>query len=398
MKHLLKRIFLLLVTVVLLSSATTAFAASPEQWQNIKGTYAREDNSQFNNGILKLMYLDNDCTLFEFKMMKGSESENSAFNFSFAGVMISNDDGSADYESADENESLRLKFDLKAEKVVVTQEGNLPVDVAGSYTLQEPTIEVSDEAAKEILEFLPTATTSLNHNNGEYALTYADEMVGGWFYDVKANFTDTKALIGEFWIAQDMSAVYRVDTDKPILIYGSAQPLMDAEYMVTPSHDIDKDTQAEDGNQNDETAKVPYSVFYVSAVSEQEAVNVGQTAKIAVTMPGNLPYTLEATSSDSVIAEVSKDGVITAKSAGQATIIVKLAIDDAQKIFELSFGGVEPLAENSKLPDAATDNTDSDTKLDGGDIAILAVLFLLAVGAVTGVVLLVRRLLKKKVA
>jgi hypothetical protein len=403
MKHVSRWVSLIIVAIALLSSAMTALAAGPEQWQTVKGTYARADNSQYSSGILRLMYLDNDCTLFEFKHLNGSESENSAINFSFSGVMLSGDDGSAVYESVVDDYNLRLIFDMDADTVTVTQEGPLPVDLSGTYIFQEQSIEVSDETAKEILEFIAPVATSLNHNNGEYNLTYAEEMVGNWFYDIKANFTDTNALISEFWIARDMSAVYRVDTEEPILIFGSAQPMMDADYIVTPSEDAGQDVQLEDGTKSDTADNEPYSVSYVTAALEKEAAAIGDSVKIVITSPGNLPYILEVSSSDSAIADVSNDGVITAKSAGIATITVKLGIDDAAKTFELPFSVIQSADGNTHQDGAPSDSKDNDTAPNGGGssisvntIVILIIIVALAAGAVTGAVLLIRHQAKKR--
>lgn len=38
---------------------TAVSAASPVKWTEVKGSYAREDNSQYNSGVLSLMYLAN---------------------------------------------------------------------------------------------------------------------------------------------------------------------------------------------------------------------------------------------------------------------------------------------------------------------------------------------------
>jgi hypothetical protein len=49
---------------------------------------------------------------------------------------------------------------------------------------------------------------------------------------MKAVFTDTGALIGEFLIANDLSAVYRIDTENPSHLWVSDSMMAAVKYLV----------------------------------------------------------------------------------------------------------------------------------------------------------------------
>lgn len=310
-------------------------AANPVKWNEVKGTYAKEDNSQYNSGVLSLMYLDNDVVMFEFAMMEGSESEDTSRDFRLAGAFYIDDNGRGIYEHP-KTGNVIITFDLTGNKVAVKQTGTLPINVSGEYGFIDDHIQVTEYAAIEILEQLPTAATSLNHNLGEYKLSMSEEMVDGWFYDVKANFVDTKALIAEFYIASDMSAVYRVDTDTPVLIWGSAQPMLDATYLADSESlygiTIDENnSKSNNGNNIEKSIKTGY----VAVTLQKDSIAVGDNTQVIFTVPGNLPYTFTCKSSNPKIVEINDKGVITSVGDGETTITGMITIDGAEKPYEL---------------------------------------------------------------
>lgn len=325
-----------MIVCILLALSIPVYASTPSNWNEIKGTYARDDNSQYNNGVLSLMYLDNDVVMFEFFIMEGSESEDAADNFCLAGAFYLDESGNGIYEHP-KTENVKLEFTLTGGSIAVKQTGDLPINVSGKYNFVEAYVEVTEDAAVEILEQLPTAATSLNHNNGEYKLAMSEEMVDGWFYDVKANFVDTNQLIAEFYIARDMSSVYRVDTDAPILIWGSAQPLLDATYMsdkealfgVTSN---ENDGDLTEGSEDDTSIEAKY----VSIAPATDVIAIGENTPIVVTVPGMLNYTLNCKSLNPEIATIDDKGVITAVAEGEATISGTITIDGAEKPFEFT--------------------------------------------------------------
>ncbi|MEG0753731.1 MAG: Ig-like domain-containing protein [Angelakisella sp.] len=334
MKLFKRTILPLFMILALLLSNISAYALTTEDWYKVKGIYGKDDNSQYNSGVLSLMYLDNDVVMFEFFMMEGSEQENSSNNFRLAGAFYLDDKGTGIYDDPKTGD-VKITFDLTEGGVSVKQTGKLPIDVSGEYGFLDNHIEVTEEAAKEILEQLPTAATSLNHNNGEYKLSKSEETVDGWFYDIKANFVDTKALLAEFYVAKDMSAVYRVDTDTPILIWGTAQPMLDATYLAEGESFFGTTTDELNADAKDATSNY-VDVPYVSIAPKDDAIPIGATTQIVVTVPGKLTYTLQCRSSNAEIAKVDENGVITGVADGEAVISGVVTIDGAEKSFEFT--------------------------------------------------------------
>lgn len=310
-------------------------AASLVKWNEVKGTYAKGDNNQYNSGVLSLMYLDNDVVIFEFSMMEGSESEDTSRDFRLAGAFYIDDNGRGIYEHP-KTGNVIITFDLTGDKVTAKQTGTLPINVSGEYGFIDDHIQVTEYAAIELLEQLPTAATSLNHNLGEYKLSMSEEMVDGWFYDVKANFVDTNALLAEFYIASDMSAVYRVDTDTPVLIWGSAQPMLDATYLADSESLYGITIDENNSNVNNENSiERNIETGYVAVTLQNDSIAVGDSTQAIFTVPGNLPYTFTCKSSNPEVAKIDEKGVITAVKDGDTTITVMITIDGAEKSYEL---------------------------------------------------------------
>lgn len=356
MKLFKKAFILFVITCMLIASSVPIYAAKQESWHVVKGSYAKNDNSQYNSGVLSLMYLDNDVVMFEFFMMKGSESEDTSSNFCLAGAFYVDDNGIGIYEHPKTGD-VKITFDLTEGEVSVNQTGKLPINVSGEYSFVENNINVTESAAVEILEQLPTATTSLNHNNGEYKLVMSDEMVNGWFYDVKANFLDTDALIAEFYIASDMSAVYRVDIDTPILIWGSAQPMLDATYFSDNESlfgiTVDENNiYSNDTNEDGDFSKVNY----VSIIPQNDAIAIGDSTSTVITVPGMIEYTLNCKSSNPKIAKIDDKGEITAVAEGEAVITGVITIDGAEKSFEFSVSSFDEKTDMSSINNTGNSN------------------------------------------
>jgi hypothetical protein len=264
--------------------------------------------------------------------MEGSEEQDRAVDTVIAGVMAINEDGSAVYETADEAENpqtitltLTPAEDGLTADVIHSGEFNISPD--GHYTFTEAYIEVSDVAAVSILEHLPTAATSLNHNNGEYTINFPDALISDWFYPAEAVFNDSGATLAKFLIAKDLSAVFRADDDiEPVLIYGSAQPMMDAYVM---------DTQFEENDakepQEGEAVSAPNCEprMLVSVMLPNSAVmQIGATDTLEAVIPGDLPYAITAESQDNTIVTVDESGVVTAIAEGETVIDCVVTCED----------------------------------------------------------------------
>ncbi|AET69283.1 Ig-like domain-containing protein [Desulfosporosinus orientis DSM 765] len=322
---------LLMTFLLCLTGYLPVQAASPDDWYGVSGTFNQKDGNQYNSGKLQLLPLDNGGVLFELDVMQGSEAEDMTTDFRLSGTFHVEENGTGTCEEETESGLVSLRFVLDGDTVTVTQTGTLPVPVEGIYIWLEKSLEVTPESAGELLEGLATAATSLNHNNGEYRLEMSDTEVDGWFYDMKAVFADTGVLIGEFLIANDLSAVYRIDTETPILIYGSADSMMKAAHDMVLEKGEEPLTVA--GSETDIGDGLVYSIPLVTATPSRSALPVGETAKVVSVTPGNVPAMITCTSENPEVASVDADGVITGISPGTATITGTLSVDGSEKAF-----------------------------------------------------------------
>lgn len=312
-------------------------SAPTEVWETISGSFTREASSQYNNATLQMKYLSNNCVMFEFNLMTGSESEDWADTLVLPFVLlVDEDDGVGHYESDPEAKNpITIDFYLSenGKQITVTHTGEIPISPDGVYNFVDEGLEVSERSATAILDHLPTAATSLNSNNGSYTIQYPDELIADWFYPVEATFDDTGVVLAKFLIAKDLSAVYRVDDDiEPILIFGSAQPMMDSDIIPLKDEEI-----SEEPSKDEESATVLEEARPVVSVKLENgvALTMGTTGKLVAIMPWELPYTLTAESSDPSVVTVDENGTITAVATGEATISGTILIDDGQKDFSI---------------------------------------------------------------
>jgi hypothetical protein len=320
--------------------------AVPPVWEELNASFTRDDSSQYNNAVLNLKYLGEVFALFEFRLMEGSESEDSAFDTILSGIMTINEDGSAAYETApDAANPLTVHLTLTQTDAGmtadVTSEGNFTISPDGHYDFIEAYIEVSAATSIAILEHLPTAATSLNSNNGAYTINFPDALISDWFYAVEAVFDDTGATLAKFLIAKDLSAVFRADDDiTPVLIYGTAQPMMDA-YVMEPQYE--EETAVDDGGV--EAEEPPYEPRMLVELRLPNGVYMqpGATDTLEAVIPGELPYTLAATSEDESIVSVSENGVVTAVAVGETILNCTITCEDGVAMIGLVVTVVEDM-------------------------------------------------------
>lgn len=340
-----KRINVLLAVLLAFSLLLAGCASTPAPddhspgdgvWETVCGSYAWDESSQYTNSVLSLMWLDNGCVLFEFNLMEGSEEEDSATELTVSGVLNVQEDGSGIYEAAsDDGESrLMIGFEISEDgkQVTVSHEGELPISPDGNYTFTDSGMEVSDYSATELVRYLPTDATGLNTDLGAYTLNYPESLVSGWFYPLDATFDDSGECLAKFIVAKDLSAVFRVDDDmEPVLIYGSAQPMMDAE--TWPEFD-DEDNE---GSVDEPAVEISYDPYPLVSVGADNGtfLTVGESTALLANLPWDLPFTLEASSADTSIADVDENGVITAVTPGETSIIGTLTVEDGVKEFEI---------------------------------------------------------------
>ncbi len=313
-------------------------SAPQNAWETLCASFTREDSSQYNNATLQMKYLSNDCVMFEFKLMTGSESEEWTDELVLPFVLLVDEDtGVGRYESdPDAKKPITIEFNLSKDgrQVKVTHTGELPISPDGVYNFVDYNIEVSESSAIAILEHLPTAATSLNSNNGAYSIQYPDELIADWFYPVEVTFDDTGAVLAKFLIAKDLSAFYRVDDDiEPILIFGSAQHMMDAENI--PFND-DKMMSEQPSADEEIAERVDESLPVVLVKLEDDVpLKIGATSQLVAVRPWPLNYTLTAESSDPSLVTVDDNGAVTAVAVGVSTINGTIQIDDGKKHFSV---------------------------------------------------------------
>ena len=340
-----KRINVLLAVLLALSLLLAGCASTPAPddhspgdgvWETVCGSYAWDESSQYTNSVLSLMWLDDGCVLFEFNLMEGSEEEDSATELTVSGVLNVQEDGSVIYEAAsDDGESrLMIGFEISEDgkQVTVSHEGELPISPDGNYTFTDSGMEVSDYSATELVRYLPTDATGLNTDLGAYTLNYPESLVSGWFYPLDATFDDSGECLAKFIVAKDLSAVFRVDDDmEPVLIYGSAQPMMDGETWP------EFDDEVNEGSVDEPAEEISYEPYPLVSVGADNGtfLTVGESTMLLANLPWDLPFTLEASSADTSIADVDENGVITAVTPGETSIIGTLTVEDGVKEFEI---------------------------------------------------------------
>lgn len=319
-------------------------------WKEVCGSYAREDSSQYSNGVLSMKYLGEDAVIAEIKLMEGSESETESIETIISGVMLTEDNvGTITYQN-DENPisiSFEISNDLKS--VEITHTGELDISPDGKYEFTNEGIEASDESVMAILSYLPEDSTGLYGGASEYTINPPESLVEDWFYPVNAMDKDNETLWASFIIAKDMSSVYRVNEGADAtLIYGSAKNMMEAQtYLYDEDYedeglgDYIPEEGTDDNGEGDMELTDMVTIFDepIALVSVETDVGtlltVGSSGKLIAKLPWDLPYTIEATSEDSSIVSVEGD-IITAVSAGETSITGKIIVDDAQKDFSIN--------------------------------------------------------------
>lgn len=327
---------LLALPMLLAGCARTPASSDDGVWETVCGSYTWNESSQYTNSVLALMWLEEGSVLFEFNLMEGSEDEDSAIELTVSGVLNVQKDGSGIYEAAsDDGESLlTIGFEISKDgkQVTVSHKGELPISPDGNYTFTVSGIEVSDYSATELVRYLPADATGLNTDLGAYTLNYPESLVSGWFYPIDATFDDSGEYLAKFIVAKDLSAVFRVDDDiEPVLIYGSAKPMMDAE--TWPEFD-DEDYEGSEDEVAGEISYDPYPLVSVGA-DNGTFLTVGESTTLLANLPWDLPFTLKAGSADTSIADVDENGVITAVTTGETSITGTLTVEDGVKEFEI---------------------------------------------------------------
>ena len=297
------RLVVFMVTLVLTLAVTAvALAKGADEWKKAEGLYVWKQSAQYSNGFLYVKPMEEDLYLFEFKTMRGSEAEDSSYDYNVAGILLVNDKGEGEADFDVEKKPVKLTFTLKGKTIAVKQTGEMPADVSGEYDFQEKSYNATEAAATAILEGIAPAKTSLNSSNRPYRLVYANETVGGWFYDVRAIHQPSKKMFARFLVAADLTAVYRNDDVKnPQLIYGSPATMLTAEFAPLLQEEEEEEeapvpegaTEEKVENKGSDNGGDQSRLSAVVSVGPADpAIKVGESSKLRVTIPGNLKYKL----------------------------------------------------------------------------------------------------------
>ena len=317
----------MLTLIVMLAVSAVGMAKGGEEWKKAEGNYTWKESSQYNNGHLIIKPMEEGLFLFEFDVMRGSEAEDSSYDFSTAGILLVNDNGVGEAEFDVDKKPVKLTFTLKDKTITVKQEGSMPADVSGAYEFMEKGFDVSEAAAMAVLEGISPVKTSLNSANRPYRLVYAHEAVGGWFYDIRAIHQPDNKLT----------------TKKAPLL-----PEEEEEEVPVPEGATEEKTDGKDADTKD-------NLYTISAVVNVEpadpAIKVGESSKLRVTIPGNLKYKLSdlKSSADDKVS-VAGDGTLAAKAEGVATISGKITVDNASRDFKVEVTAYVPKLECDALP------------------------------------------------
>lgn len=347
-----------MLTLWLCTLSFLAAAATKKDWQSAGGCYVWTESSQYNNGVLNIKPLNDEQYLYELKVMRGSEAEDSAEDFVTAGIFTVNDDGDGiaevEYKG---NDTVELRFVYKDKAVEAYQDGPLPLDVQGEYKFQESGFDVSEAAATAMVAGLPQEQTGLPADKAEYNLLFADETIDGWFYQPLA--VKDNQIIGKYLVAADLSAVYRNDAeDEPNLIYGTPENMLAAKRAPLVEEEVQDGPAIEsgepEGNIDDEdlpTNAASELSPLVTVQPEQESLRVGEQTAIVANIPGRVVYAISnLRSSNSSVVKVDGDNLLVAAAPGTATISGKLVLDKGEMAFTTQLTAYEPKLEAPNLP------------------------------------------------
>ena len=350
-----------MVTLVLTLAVTAAaLAKGADEWKKAEGLYVWKQSAQYSNGFLYVKPMEEDLFLFEFKTMRGSEAEDSSYDYNVAGIFLVEDNGTGEAEIEVDKKPVKLTFTLKGKTIAVKQTGSMPADVSGEYDFQEKGYNATEAAATAILEGIAPAKTSLNSSNRPYRLVYANETVGGWFYDVRAIHQPSKKTFARFLVAADLTAVYRNDDVKnPQLIYGYPATMLTTEFAPLLKEEEAEEPQVPEGateekveSKGSDSGEDQSRLSAVVSVGPADPdIKVGESSNLTVYIPGALKYKLsDLKSSAGDKVSVDDKGTLTAKAEGTATITGKLTVDNASRDFKVDVTAYVPKLECDALP------------------------------------------------
>jgi hypothetical protein len=97
-------------TIVLDNGIDEEESVNLDMWTNLSASFVRDDSDQYNNGVLRLRYYEDDYVSFEFVLMEGSEDEEAATEITLFGEMLIYEEDRAVYDVTDSEGNRQIIF------------------------------------------------------------------------------------------------------------------------------------------------------------------------------------------------------------------------------------------------------------------------------------------------
>lgn len=294
-------------------------------WESAGGYYP---NAKDSTG-LTVHYLQKNDVLFVF-----SPSEKAA---SFSGVFHFGKDGKGYFEKGNEN----LLFTIKNGVILVGQPGPAEQQVS-AYGPRSFSSEADEALCIALLNYLPSEKTGLNVKKG-LQYNFQNKLVDFWFHSVEAIGDGGKK--ETFYLARDLSSLYRLTEGVPTLIFGSARSMMNREdvYYVEERNFVSEEDNKKGIVGMD--SPIVHDERLIVVECEPAGPEIGSYAHFKVRTPGNLPFLLKAQSEHPEIISVEKDGRLYAAKEGVSRIFGTVTVDDASKPFSFFLETAKPSIE-----------------------------------------------------
>lgn len=156
------------------------------------------------------------------------------------------------------------------------------------------------------------------------------ELLDGWFWPVTAGERN-------LLVARDLSAVYENGTR----VWGSPDSMLQGDKLISQFGDGAGIYVESAGGTNGQPSEEPYYTPLLKVYPERGAILAGETVKIAVEVPGGLPYELTAVPSDRGIVTY-QDGSLTASAPGEFTVKGSLTVDGVSKEYSFDLVVLSP--------------------------------------------------------
>lgn len=150
------------------------------------------------------------------------------------------------------------------------------------------------EWTTELLKGLNPQLTGLPDKQEAYYLRLDKDLTDKYFRHIRAYDAATHEEKGDFYIAKDKSSVWRLDGDKPGMIYGSAEKLLKKSRLIV------------------------YPRY----------LGLGNKGFVRIDVPGNVPLEVTAKSMDEAVAKVDDKLYIEPVATGKTNILVDYVIGD----------------------------------------------------------------------